>query len=342
MRTAPSSRGYSLAEVLVVTAIVSVVMIMAYTMIEDAARTSMFVEVRNELPVLAQGAANEIQAELFQSKMVFDSDATGIGPGYLGAVQLPASYPLLADSQMPLANATGDLVPDSTTRFAGNCILLARQLAPISVSIGAGQRLLADVYQFEFIYQTQQRDRGFSGKPYHIDLIRAKSAPVADYAQLKALTSTQSRAANTDLLAWVDPATGRTPITMAWDPGQPIGSAFYNVGSTGTYTAIRTPAIDLTYRYGTLLKGLTGGRISGAADYTVGFLPNATSKFPVRDNIPKYALFNAAAPMFPSGAEFLLVGATGQRRTLTRVVLFANYGAGKMTSKEVEVITATR
>lgn len=343
MRRDPRSRGYSLMEVTVVVAIVSGILMMAYTMIEDAARTSMFVEVRNDLPVLAQGAANDVQGEMFQAKMIFDADTTGVGPGYLGAVQLPAVYPLLQDSQMPLMNATGDLVPDTNIRYTGNCLLVARQLAPISVSTGSGQHLLADLYQFELIYLTRQTTKRFANQPFHLDLIKAKSAPVADYFQLNQLTPQQAQAANTDLLAWVDPATGKaSPIKLAWNPGQPVGSAFYDVKVGGAYTPVNKANIDLTYSYGTMLRGLRGGRVSGGAEYTVGYLPSAATTFPVRDKVPKYALFNAQTPLFPSGAEFLIVGPAGQRRALARVVLFANYSAGRMTSKEVEVITAAR
>jgi prepilin-type N-terminal cleavage/methylation domain-containing protein len=328
-------QGYSLVEILVVTAIVGAVLIMAYEMIDDAARTSIFVETRNELPVLAQSAINYIQAETFQARTIFDADPAGVGPGYLAAVQLPASYPLLTDSHLPLADASGDLVPDSTTAYTGNCLLLARQLSPISVSIGGGQRLLADRYQFEMIYLTKQTTHSYAGAPYYVDLIRAKSAPVADYFQLSQLTTTQSQAANTDLLA----AAGG-PITQAWDPGQPIASALYDIKRTGQYTATATPSINLTAEYGTLLKGLTGGRISGKADYSVAFRPSGTKRFPINDLIPKYALFDPAKPLFPSGAEFLIAGPSGSRRALARVVLMANYNVGQMSSKEVETITA--
>jgi prepilin-type N-terminal cleavage/methylation domain-containing protein len=345
MRRNRRARGYSLMEITVVVAIVSVILLMAYTMIEDAARTAMFVEARNDLPVLAQGAVNDIQAELFQAKTIFDADLGGVGPGYLAAVQLPAGLPLLQDSQLPLMNAGGDLVPDTATRYTGNCLLLARQLTPVNVSLGGGQRLLADVYQFELIYLTKRTSGRFSTSPFIIDMIRAKSEPMADYYQLaqNGLTPQQTQAANADLLAWVDPVTKQaSPIKLAWNPGQPIASAFYDVKSGGTYTAVARPVIDLTYSYGTMLKGLMGGRISGAAQYSVGFLPSATTKFPVRDAIPRFALFDPQKPLFPSGAEFLIVGPAGQRRAFARVVLFANYSAGKMTSKAVEVTTAAR
>jgi prepilin-type N-terminal cleavage/methylation domain-containing protein len=64
-----SERGFSLMEITVVLAIVSVLMISIYSMIEQAVRTAMFNESHNDLAVLTQRAVNSLQTELIQTKM---------------------------------------------------------------------------------------------------------------------------------------------------------------------------------------------------------------------------------------------------------------------------------
>lgn len=341
--------GVTLVEMLIVLAVASALLIMSYTLLEDAARTSMFVEVRNDLPVLAQNAMNTVQAEAFQGKMLFDASTGSIGPGYLGAVKYPTVYPALTDTQLPIINSAGELVPDSVntpaTRYTGNCLLLARQLAPILVSKGgAAGNILLDRYQFELVYLTKRTDHKFKTSNFYIDLIQAKSEVYADYNQIAGLSvATERTAVTTAIASYVDPTTNRPqPIKKAWNPGQPIANAIYSLPFTGAGTPAATPQIDLSTNYVSLLKGISTGHISGRADYSVAFQPTAGTKYPIPDVLPKYATYDSSKPLFPSGAEFLIVGPAGSRRLLGRLVLMANYSVGNMTSKEVEVITSVR
>lgn len=348
--------GFSMVEMLVVLIITVALLYMSYSVLEDAAKTSLFVQVRNDLPVQAQNAANSIQAEVFQASTIFDR--TGIGPGYLAIVKVPTAFPVLTDSKLPLNNTSGQLVPDdpdlTQPQYVGNCLLMVKQLQPIPVFMDAAktQTLLTERYQFEFYYVTKRSTRNFYNSGYFLDVMRGKSEIYADYTQINGITDTTQRSTViTNLQTAIDPTTGlTTAIVRAWSPGVAVASAFYDLKTASPYTTlIASPVIDMsaTKRSAisntlSILPALAGGSVAGMVNYSVGFRPSATKKFQIPDAVPKYATFDALHPTFPGGMEFLLVGAVGSRRLLTRFVLMADYSAGKLTSKEVLNVTAVR
>jgi len=351
-------------EMMVVTAIFSVIFIISYSLLEDTVKTSLFLEEHNDLPVYGQSAVNAIQRELLQSRVVFEGSATSFGPGYFSALTFPTQYPLLTGSQLPVLNPTGTLVPDGATRYTGNVMLMARQLSPALVtglSVGCTTppcSLLVDRYQFEVFYLTKVTGaQNFAATGYYIDAIQAKSAVYADYLQLTqwlnlSPSSTDKNSVASTLSTYKDPITNLSqPATKAWNSSVAAASAFYTITSSLGFTAIANPTIPLPSAT-SVVRGLAGGRVSGKMVYSVGYRPSATARFnlstdfkkpdgttQVRDPIPKYAVFDSTQPLFPSGMEFLMVGPAGSRRILSRIVLMANW-IGHIDSKESLVITS--
>jgi prepilin-type N-terminal cleavage/methylation domain-containing protein len=355
-------RGITLMEMMVVVALFTVLFFISYTLLEDSVQTSLFVEEHNDLPIYGQSAVNAIQRELLQSRIVFEGGASSPGPGYFSALIFPAAFPLLTGSKMPVLNPTStSLVPDDpSTRFTGNVLLVAKQLQPALItglSITGGS-MLVDRYQFQVFYLTQRFTHGFAGQNYFIDAIQAKSDIYADYSQLTqwaalaATVAADKTKVASQLSTFANPVTGALePTTKAWNSGVAAPAAFYTISSSMGFTAINSPTIALPTST-SLVKGLTGGRISGKMDYTVGFRPSAATRFnlntdvkkadgsiQVRDPIPKYAVFDSTVPTFPSGMEFLIVGPAGSRRILARMVILASY-IGHIDSKESIVITS--
>ncbi len=356
-------------EMIVVVAIFSVVFIISYSLLEDTVKTSLFIEAHTDLPVYGQQAVNTIQRELLQTRTVFEGTPGSFGPAYFAALTLPAQYPLLTDSKMPILNPVGTLVPDAAgSPFTGNCLLIVRQLSPALVTAltnGCATpgtcKLLVDRYQFEFFYLTKVTGgRSFSGTGYWLDAIQAKSAIYADYTQLTQWASglpvgtaaaDKARVASV-LSTYTEVNTGiSSPTIKAWDSSAAAPSAFYTITATLGFTTIAQPTIPLTTAV-SLARGLAGGRVSGKMDYTVGFRPSAATRFnlstdvkrldgsiQVRDPIPKYAVFDSTTPLYPSGLEFLMVGPAGSRRILSRIVIMSSY-IGHIDSKEALVITS--
>ncbi|MGA8810445.1 MAG: prepilin-type N-terminal cleavage/methylation domain-containing protein [Thermoanaerobaculia bacterium] len=355
-------RGVTLMEMTVVVALFTVLFFISYTLLEDSVQTSLFVEEHNDLPIYGQAAVNTIQRELLQSRVVFEGSAASTGPGYFNALTFPTTFPLLSGSKMPVLNPTStSLVPDDPAiRYTGNCLLVAKQLPPAVITglTGTGgTTLLVDRYQFQVFYLTQRFTHGFAGQNYFIDAIQAKSDIYADYSQLTqwaalgTTIATDRTKVATQLNAYTDPVTGASqPSTKAWNSGAAAPAAFYTISASMGFTAINSPTIALPTS-ASLVKGLSGGRVSGKMDYTIGYRPSgvrfnlntdvkkADGSIQVRDPIPKYAAFDSTVPNFPSGMEFLIVGPAGSRRILSRIVILASY-IGHIDSKESLVITS--
>ena len=86
--------GYSLMEILVAMAVSTVVIIIAYDLIDSAMRTALFVESHNSLSQWAQRPINFMQTEIYQNKTIFDGANVGSGTGnYLTRFTTPPTYP---------------------------------------------------------------------------------------------------------------------------------------------------------------------------------------------------------------------------------------------------------
>lgn len=328
--------GHTLVEMIVVMAIALVIIMASFQMLEETTRVTLFIESRNDLPIVAQSAINYIQNAVGQSRQVFDSTTGSIGPGYFAAVTVPK--PMLTDTRMPLVNTTGEFIADTSgNEYAGNCLLIARQLSPLTVTYTGGT-LLADRYRFELFYLTRSTTWSFSGSGGYIDAMRARSVEYSDYFQLSNLivTSAQRTQINTALRA--------ANIFVAWNPGQPITASVYNVTTNGAsvatgYTLNASPALALTDAK-SITPQVNGARIFGKMSYSIAFRPTATTQYPITTPVPKYGLWNASTPLYPSGLEFLIVGNSNNQRVLTRMAIMAHYRAKEYASQEVSVITA--
>jgi prepilin-type N-terminal cleavage/methylation domain-containing protein len=346
MKHRATQRGVTLAELLVVVAISTVVILAAYEMMDGAVQASLFVEAHNDLPVFGQEVVNLFQRELMQSREFFPASAAG--EAYRNALRTSGGVALTTldapDSLLPLADTgTQAVVPDTNAqRYVGNCILTARQLEPVLVpfdhDLNAGTpdvQFPADRYEFQYYYLSRDTRRNFSGVGYYLDLIQARSEIYADFFQLNSLSALQRanlapklRAAGVDL-------------TKAWNPSSPVATAFFTVANNGTLPIINNPTIVIT-RIRSLLPAMAGGRISGYMNYSVAMCRTATKDCStstppfrnIRTPLPLYAFGAAGTPAYPEGFEVKIVGPAGSRKVFVRLVLMAHYGVTKYDAAE--------
>jgi prepilin-type N-terminal cleavage/methylation domain-containing protein len=364
-------RGYTLIEIMIVLVISTMLMILAFDLIESATRTSLFVESHNNLSQWAQRPLNFMQSEVYQNKAIFDAGTIGTGyltrfttpPGYPGAwpscgaggcggpaATVPALPVMKTDSLLPLQDASNVIAPDAgtgTQRFTGNVLFLVRQLPPILIPYDHDNNVNtpninfpADRYRFELYYLCDDTTRPFSTASYFVDLVRARSIDFADYFQLNPLIGTGGSFTAAQKTAIINGLTTNN-LRVAWDPmNKPVDTAFYKVEDTGVMTAEPGQGI---WVWGTrsLLPDMKGGSITGKMAYSVAFRPSATTKFPLITDVPKYAVFNTATPGFPSGFEVKIVGAGAARKVVLRLVLMSNFQASKYDSQEGFVISSS-
>ena len=240
--------------------------------------------------------------------------------------------------------------PDAVggTRFTGNILLIARQLPPVLIDYDHDNNVNtpnvsfpADRYRFEMYYLSRNTSRPFSTASYSLDLIQARSVDFADYFQLNPLIGSGgsfSAGQKTSIISGLAAA----GLQIAWNPmNQPADNAFYSMdAATGAFTLRANQGIWI-YSAKSLLPEFGGGSVAGKMLYTVGFRPTATTKLPIRDALPKYAVFDSTMPEFPSGFEVKIVGSGAARKVLLRLVLVANYGVTKMDSQEGFVISSS-
>lgn len=345
-----SQRGFSLIEMLIVLAIISVIMIIVFSLIEETVHTTMFNESHNDLAIMSQRGMNTLQAELLQTRVAFEEDATGAE--YRSALAFPAGSPAVwSDSFLPIIDTAGEIEPDAAgTRLTGNALLIARQLPPLSIMYDHDDDIttddvefLADRYRFEYVYLSPNPKR-FALDYQTLDLMMSTSGEYADFFQLSAMGSATSELAR-KLITPDSPDV--VPILRAWDPGQSLNNAFYDLGGAldDTFNApVNRPTIPILTTK-SLFRELLGGRISGKMDYSVAYLappPLRPIPLPALTPLSVYAEPDPAEPGFPSGFEVKIVGPARNRKVMTRVVLMSNYRANYFESQQGFVVTAAR
>jgi hypothetical protein len=359
-------------EMTVVVGISIVVLAIAWGLIEDATKTSLFLESHNDLAVMSQIAANAIQREVFQAHTIFSDDA--VGNGYRAALQLTRAP--ISGTLLPVINPQGTFSQDEDdVRQTGNALLIARQLPPVVIAnfdhdddgSTAAINFYADRYRFQYFYQsvsdprvTFPLPRRDGGSLDAYDLLQASTGIYADYSQLASggLSGSQRRDICTKLAALA----GADELSGLWSPGQPVGNAFYDVAdcTDGSFAGDAPWSSPVAIGVGStrsVIPGLLGGRIFGGLRYTVARHRPANRPWPETENLwlgdpspedepsERYLLPRFARPddFLPSGFEVKVVGPAGLRRTMVRVVLLSNYGTlNRYDAQEAITITSSR
>lgn len=313
-------------EITVTLAIVSVIMIVTYQLIEQTMQATMFNESHNDLAVMSQKAVNAIQTEVLQAKLVYEDDA--VGNAYRGALAFSSTPSVWTTSVLPIIDEnTATFTPDGATeRFTGNTLFLVRQLPPLSILYDhdgskktAEIEFLADRYTFQYFYLRKDAGQSFGGSGQAADLMRATSEQYADYFQLASVTAEPGKLVSKLIAAG---------LKQAWDPGKPLASAFYDLADAtdGTFAkALKTPTIPIASAR-SMLPGLFGGRISGRMAYSVAFPKPTGPAFPIPQKLAVFARTDASLPNYPAGFEVKIIGPTRNRQVLARLVVMAQYG----------------
>jgi prepilin-type N-terminal cleavage/methylation domain-containing protein len=324
-----AAAGFSLIEITVALAVVSALMLIVYSIMDQTMRATMFNESHNDLIIMSQRAMNTLQTETVQARQVFQEDADGAA--YRAALQVPSRYPAWTTTLLPVLETSEEtLAPDTTTRFTGNSYFIVRQLEPLSIFYDNDGdprtpdiEFLADRYRFEYFFLSTNSSRKFSSSPYTLDVLESTSIVYADYFQLSNLARADVQAIGAKL--------STLGITRAWNPGQPIDSAFYAIPANGTWAAaINRPTIDIASTI-SLFPELRSGRISGRMDYSVAF---GSYKLPVR-----IAMYGPAINP-PAGFEVKITGPAKSRKVMTRVLLMARYAVNTYEAQQGFVTTS--
>jgi prepilin-type N-terminal cleavage/methylation domain-containing protein len=367
-------RGFSVAEMMVVTAILAIILTIILSMIEEATRLSLFIESRNELAAMAQRPVNQIQREVLQSVAMFGEDAVGTPYRQMAHDALAPTDPQPVPVSLLPQIAAGAMGPDTAgTRDTGNALMLVRKIGPVAIAIPAATgaaggpedpanfpavTFFADRFVFHYYYLSNVRTGTnlFRLHPNLQNLIRFRSVPYADYFQLANATSNLSPLQRRNLSTQLQNATN--DLQIAWNPGQPFDSSFYEidanllfpVGGTSPYAQPALERRDVV----AMIPELLGGRIAGKMPMTIAYRENdqLLDPFYINPNevpagigidgrglvpVPRFGNLN---DLQDCGFEVKIVGPAGSRQVMTRLVMYSNYAVTKMDAQEGIVISS--
>ena len=346
-----SEAGYSLMEVSVVSAITTIVMLIALDMIDGATTVSKLIEARNDLTTFAQRPLNAMQKDILQARVVFGEDS--IGTGYRQRVESGLNIPIAPDSLLPVLDPAGSFVPDKdNVRTVGNCLLIARQLPPVPIDLAAdganfpALTFFADRYEFVYFYVTRDTSVKFASGDRIDNIAYSRSVRYSDYNQLVNGTTTLSATQKVFLSAALRD-TSNVNLPIAWSPEMGVTSAFYTIDVNLTFpngSLIASPTITRASS-GIMISGLKGGRVTGKMTYTVGYRKGSTkpgTSFPISTKVQPVPLYAETTTSLPvdCGFEVKVIGPPNSRQVLTRLVLYGQYGIEKYDAQEAFVITS--
>lgn len=300
-RATRRSRGLSLVELTIATAIFVGVLLIVQEVLSTTERAQVYINARDRSSQYASKLIADLRGAGLSSRRFFQDDAEG--QSYLAALNT-ASFPVMADVRLPVVEAAGRLETDAVaTRLTGNAILIACEDRP-QILVGGTSRYRVDLVRFFAMYPTRRPGKVIDSIADRIDLVRYVSRLYADKASLEQISNASHRAE-------VVMALHAQGITRAWVPGVAIDSAFFNMASDGSISAtpVSSPVIDAPPE--ALPRTMLG-------DSKVSLSPNNPAL-----RVPSFALLDVTAPDFPSGFEVKAVGPSGGRQVLVRLCLIA-------------------
>ena len=302
-RPARSRRsGVTLVEVIVSSAIAVAILLVVTEIVQTTTRAQTYVAARDRAQSRASLVVADLRAAGFASRRVYQDDA--VGRAYLAALDA-AGYAVMSGARLPVVDAAGRLEPDGgDLSRTGNAVLFACEDPPQDVTPASGHVRRVDVVRFFGIFPTRVAGRVTQSLADRIDLVRFSSRPYADRASLDAITDLADRADAIHALR----AQG---IDRAWLAGAAIGAAFFDLRIDGTIspTPVASPTI-------TCLPDALPTLVLGDGRMTVA--PNDAKL-----SVPSFAAADAAEPSYPSGFEVKIVGPSGGRQILVRLVVVA-------------------
>ncbi len=318
------NRGFSLIELMAVCIAMSVIMGTSIAVFTHSVKVGVQLESSDNLKNYGQFAVNAAKLPLQQSRALFQDDA--YGQALWGQMTWSGHTPI-SGTKLPIIRETGSLSPseigDATSPFdstaVGNALLFTESLGHIS----AGGYWI-DLYRLRGYYLSRSDSVKMMGKSYAYDLIEWVGPTYLDYTEMAAapVGVFSSAVAQGFTRAWNSVAT--TKDSTVWD-----------VDASGGLTREASPVLapvnshSATHVFGN----------GGDTRYAVAF--NAVAHYPIQDVVPAYGSARSSGAGFPNGFEAMVVGPTGGRKILIRLVMVAE-GYGGRYSMANTVIASSR
>lgn len=307
LRARPS-RGHTLFELTLAMSIMVGVMLMVCELIGSAQHAQIYINARNKASQHASKLITDLRAAGLSSRRLYQDDAEG--RSYLAALDA-TKYPVMAGTRLPVVDANGRLDPDAVgVRRTGNALLLACEDRPREFTTTGGGRHRVDIVKFVSVYPTRRTVKVVDAIPDRIDLVRFASRAYADKGSLDQIPVAAEKVE-------VVKALKAQGVNRCWIAGAAIGAAFFDLNTDGTIAAapVAAPVIDCAPEQP--VRTMLGASKASVA-------PNSTKM-----KVPTFAQLDATAPAYPSGFEVKVVGPSGGREVLVRLVILVGVAGGQ-------------
>ncbi len=297
--------GVTIVELMIVTVLLSFVIYALYELMLTTARLSAHTEAWANLVEWGQQGINNIGNEASTLRKLYGNDA--IGNGYLNQTQLPVAFPRLGNGRLPTPQVNGNLRRDTAgAEQTGNTLLFCRDRNPFDATLVTLQVRRVDVVTL-VAYYLSPVNRPMGPWPRSLVLARWESVEFADYAQVMALPVVERG----QVVAQLFTVRG---VTHLWRMDQAATAAFYAIDSFGAVAGAPDP----------------GYRPVGASNTNV--IPNLGFGFAgvawnfdgvnwVPERVPAFAIADGLGDGFPHGFEIQVIGSTGSRTVMLRLVI---------------------
>jgi type II secretory pathway pseudopilin PulG len=314
-RAVTDPRGFTLVELMSVIVSMGVIMGVSVAVFRHSTQAGVRLESNDNLKNFGQQALNSAKQQLSQSRILYQDDA--YGQDLWSHLVFPSGSAPISGAKLPTIKENGSLSPseasDPDTPFdaasVGNKLLFVESSGNVQVST-----LWIDIYRPRAYYLSKSTTISLAGRGYAYDLKVWSGKRYADHSQLVGAPQAvyQALIAVGITEAWNSLATG-TPTTV------------YTINSNGTLSAQASPTIrpqsvdSATHLFGS----------RGDTHYAVAF--NRAADFAIQDSVPAFAPASQGGDGFPNGFETAVVGPTGGRKILLRLVMVAEGYGGRYT-----------
>ncbi|MBI5778034.1 MAG: hypothetical protein HZA49_01070 [Planctomycetes bacterium] len=335
--------GTTFIEMMIAIVCLSAVAIATFEIMTQSQETNDTVNAWNMLTQWGQTAINKVNLDVTQACVLYQNDT--LGNGYKADLQSEAGFPALATSTLPTIDETGtfsqDSVSDGTSTRTGNAILYATNTLPYISKDPADGGLVTptrrvDMYRMVYYYLSPVTQT-IGASATSLRLVKWTSREFADYNQVAAITATERT--NFVIELYFDRG-----IRHLWVPRDTSDTAFYAIDEYGGISALPEPSFTIPTGIDADGNAMVKSVIDRLGRGFASLAWNNSTTFRTPDIVPKFAMGSQAGAGFPHGMEVQIIGPTGARQVLVRLVLaYVVSGAGQnLYSTEAHTIVTLR
>ncbi len=309
--------GMTLVEVMITLTVLAILMGVIARSQLTVSQANSTMAAANKVSLQTQEAVSHVHADISMARKMYEDDV--LGRSYLARIQVVniSGLGVLAiapTSRLPTIEPLGEFNADAVASpRTGNCIFMAEEMAPHDTLASDGKTYRINIFRLVG-YFVMRHGTPAALNLSRFDLVRWESEAFADYTTLTAIGSVAARQeVVADLLA-------TAKIDYAWDPIKNADQAFYVLSTDVSPTPDGTITIPASQhssaREDRRPKVYFRPYVAALASNNTLIGENAIPKFAVKID----ATVDPAGVGFPHGFEVKIIGPSGARKVLVRLV----------------------